>query len=231
MRENNHFSVAMLVIGPVTFHLYGLLIGLGILVGGWVAAKKEKSIYDALVWVVAGGIIGARFYHVMSEWQFYRLYPGEIVALWHGGLGIYRAIAGWLVGLWLYCLKHNQSFRKLLDAVALGLPLGQAIGRLGNYFNQELYGRPTALPWGIYIQAEDNYFHPLFLYEALWCLLGWIIIKRIKKPGKIMAIYLGWYGLGRFFLEFLRLDSWMVGGVNVAQAVSAILVAVGLISL
>ncbi|OIP03723.1 hypothetical protein AUK18_01345 [Candidatus Beckwithbacteria bacterium CG2_30_44_31] len=122
----------------------------------------------------------------------------------------------------------------MLDAGALGLPLGQAIARWGNYFNQELYGLPTNLPWGIYIRPENRllevmdfkYFHPLFLYESLWCLIIFIIIINIIKvipmgKGKIFAVYLGLYGLGRFFLEFLRLEAWTINGVNVAQMISA----------
>ncbi|MBU1499928.1 prolipoprotein diacylglyceryl transferase, partial [Patescibacteria group bacterium] len=125
-------------------------------------------------------------------------------------------------------------FWKLLDAGAVGLPLGQAIARWGNYFNQELYGRPTSLPWGIYIRPENRLlsvweherFHPLWLYESLWCLIIFIIIIKIIKvipmgKGKIFAAYLGLYGLGRFFLEFLRIEPWTIQGVNVAQAISA----------
>lgn len=228
----------MFTVGPVTFHLYGLMIGLGVLAGAWVASKKDKRIWDSLFWVVAGGIIGARLYHVIDLWSYYQEHLSQIPAVWHGGMGIYGGILGGVVGLWLYVKKRKGRilplFWKLLDAGAVGLPLGQAIARWGNYFNQELYGRPTSLPWGIYIRPENRLlsvweherFHPLWLYESLWCLIIFIIIIKIIKvipmgKGKIFAAYLGLYGLGRFFLEFLRIEPWTIQGVNVAQAISA----------
>jgi len=227
----------MFTVGPVTFHLYGLMIGLGVLVGAWVASKKDKKIWDCLVWVIGGGIIGARLYHVVDWWSYYSQHLSQIPAVWQGGMGIYGGILGGILGLWIYTRRReepNLRFLKMLDAGALGLPLGQAIARWGNYFNQELYGLPTNLPWGIYIRPENRllevmdfkYFHPLFLYESLWCLIIFIIIINIIKvipmgKGKIFAVYLGLYGLGRFFLEFLRLEAWTINGVNVAQMISA----------
>lgn len=227
----------MFTVGPVTFHLYGLMIGLGVLVGAWVASKKDKKIWDCLVWVIGGGIIGARLYHVVDWWSYYSQHLSQIPAVWQGGMGIYGGILGGILGLWIYTRRReepNLRLLKLLDAGALGLPLGQAIARWGNYFNQELYGKPTSLPWAIYIRPENRllkvmdfkYFHPLFLYESLWCLIIFIIIINIIKvipmgKGKIFAVYLGLYGLGRFFLEFLRLEAWTINGVNVAQMISA----------
>ena len=227
----------MFTVGPVTFHLYGLMIGLGVLVGAWVASKKDKKIWDCLVWVIGGGIIGARLYHVVDWWSYYSQHLSQIPAVWQGGMGIYGGILGGILGLWIYTRRReepNLRLLKLLDVGAVGLPLGQAIARWGNYFNQELYGLPTNLPWGIYIRPENRllevmdfkYFHPLFLYESLWCLIIFIIIINIIKvipmgKGKIFAVYLGLYGLGRFFLEFLRLEAWTINGVNVAQMISA----------
>jgi phosphatidylglycerol:prolipoprotein diacylglycerol transferase len=156
------------------------------------------------------------------------------VAVWHGGLGIFGGILGGGVGLWIYTRKKD-IFLKMLDLVAFGLPIGQAIGRWGNFFNQELYGKPTSLPWGIYIRPENRLlsvieyerFQPLFLYESLWCLgvfgaLHWLVKDKVVKLGKggVFIFYLGLYGLGRFFLEFLRIESWKIYGVNVAQAIS-----------
>lgn len=227
----------MFTVGPITFHLYGLMVGLGVLVGAWAASKKDKKIWDALVWVIGGGIVGARLYHVVDLWSYYSQHLAQIPAVWQGGMGIYGGILGGVLGLWLYVKKRKGAtlplFWKLLDAGVVGLPLGQAIGRLGNYFNQELYGLPTNLPWGIYIRPENRLlsvweferFHPLWLYESLWCLIIFITIIKIIKvipmgKGKVFAIYLGLYGLGRFFLEFLRIETWMINGVNVAQAIS-----------
>jgi len=231
----------MFTVGPLTFHLYGLMIGLGVLAGTWAAslaesrraAKKDKLVWDSLPWVIGGGIIGARLYHVIDLWSYYSQHLAQIPAVWHGGMGIYGGILGGVVGLWLYVRKRKGRILPLLDAGAVGLPLGQAIGRWGNYFNQELYGKSTDLPWGIYIKPENRLiqvmnfdkFHPLFLYESLWCLLIFIIIIKIIKvipigKGKIFAVYLGLYGLGRFFLEFLRIEPWTINGVNVAQIIS-----------
>lgn len=237
----------MFNVGPLTFHLYGLMIGLGILAGAYAASREDKRVWDALTWALVGGIIGARLYHVIDLWQFYRLNPGEILAVWHGGMGIYGGILGGIVGLWFWesirSLKiakklkskgyspfeiiRKNDFLKLLDASALGLPLGQAIGRWGNYFNQELYGLPSNLPWAIYIKPENRllavwefeYFHPLFLYESLWCLVIFMILLKLVRKHRLV-VYLGLYGLGRFFLEFLRLEPWTINGINVAQLIS-----------
>lgn len=231
----------MWTVGKLTFHLYGLLIGLGILIGASVSAimaKKVKlkadDVWDALLWVGGGGVIGARLYHVLDLWEYYWLNPTKILAVWNGGLGIFGGILGGMVGLWFYT-KNRQKFIKILDLAAFGLPVGQAIGRWGNYFNQELYGLPTKLFWGIYIRPENRLlevfeyerFHPLFLYESLWSLfifgmLIWLVNKKKVKlgEGKLFIYYLGLYGFGRFWLEWLRIESWKVYGLNVAQVIS-----------
>ena len=234
------FVVGMVVaVGPVAFHLYGLLIGLGILLGAYVGARVAKvkldKIWDGLVWVVGGGLIGARLYHVLDLWQHYWLNPGEIVMIWQGGMGIFGGIVGGGVGLWFYSRKRKEPFLPFLDVAGIGLPVGQAIGRWGNYFNQELYGKPTSLPWGIFIKPENRLvevigferFHPLFLYESLWVLLGLgLMMYLIKKKrlklgrGKVLVWYLGWYGTGRFFLEWLKIEVFIAYGVNVAQVIS-----------
>lgn len=223
----------MFTVGPITFHLYGLMIGLGVLLGAWVVSKKEPKIWDSLIWIIGGGVIGARIYHIIDYWYFYQDNLLEIPAIWHGGLGIFGGIAGGTVAGWLYT-RTKKKFLRLLDLASLGLPLGQAIGRFGNYFNQELYGLPTNLIWGIYIKPENRLwnvaeferFHPLFLYESIWCLMIFLILRKLKLKignGKILAVYLGLYSLGRFFLEYLRIESWHIGMINVAQAISVIL--------
>lgn len=221
----------MLTVGPITFHLYGLMIGLGVLAGAWVAAKKDKHAWDAVLWAVGLGVIGARIYHVIDLWSYYSQHLSQIPAVWLGGVGIYGGILGGILGLWIYVKKRKGAtlplFWKLLDAGAVGLPLGQAIARWGNFFNQELYGRPTSLPWAIYIRPENRLlsvweyerFHPLFLYESLWCLIIFFVLLKIVKKNQFI-IYLGLYGFGRFWLEYLRIESWVVAGVNVAQIIS-----------
>ena len=235
----------MFSIGWLTFHFYGLMIGLGVLVAAWVAQKliHKFSVWDSLILVIGLGVVGARLYHVLDYWSYYRENLGEIPALWHGGMGIFGGILGGVVGAWLVT-RNKQKFLELLDAAAVGLPLGQAIGRLGNWFNQELYGLPTDLPWGIFIKPENRLlsvweqekFHPLFIYESLWCLIIFLLLKRMVKTiplgkGKIFALYLGLYGLGRFFLEFLRIESWFIGGINVAQAIALGLTALGIVAI
>ncbi len=257
----------MFAVGPLMFHVYGLLIGLGILLGAYVGAKvvkvKMDEVFDGLIYVVAGGLIGARLYHVIDFGHHYLKNPMEIVKLWHGGMGIYGGMVGGLLGLMVWpgirrvnSARHSpgkqvkkimskghspftainkKKLLKYLDVVGLGLPVGQAVGRWGNYFNQELYGEPTLLPWGILIKPENRLmpvvdyerFHPLFLYESLWALVGlgvlmWLVkLKKIKLgKGRVLITYLGWYGIGRFLLEFLRLEAWLLGGVNIAQVIS-----------
>jgi len=255
----------------LTFHSYGFFIGLGIVAGLLVVEKVKEKFPDTrypipvnylLFWLVIFGLIGARLYHVIDYWQYYSKNPIEIFYLWQGGMGIYGAIAGGFVSLWGFaivaCYKSStkKNFRKLFncsipkllnyaDLAAFGLPVAQAIGRLGNYFNQELYGLPTNLPWGIYISLENrlpgyegfSYFQPLFAFEAVWNIIIFLIlitiIKIIKKPkpGIFFFTYLGLYGFGRFWLEFLRINPWEILGINTAQGISLGLVMIGLIGL
>lgn len=235
------FVVGMVVaVGPLAFHLYGLLIGLGILLGAFAGGRivkvKMSEVWDGLLWVVGGGLVGARLYHVLDYFSYYWLHPGEIVMLWKGGMGIFGGMVGGVVGLYWWLKRENKlkQLRKYLDVVGFGLPVGQFIGRWGNYFNQELYGKPTSLLWGIYIRPENRLievmdyekFHPLFLYEGLWNLVGfvglwWLVKNKRIKLGKggVLITYLGWYGLGRFWLEFLRIETWQIYGMNVAQVI------------
>lgn len=194
---------------------YGLAVTLGILVGTWISglAARKKNIWDVLPWVVIPGIMGARLYHVIDWWWYYRDHLSLVVAVWTGGLGIYGGIGGGILGLWWWCRRQRQKLTDWLDVAAVGLPLGQAIGRWGNYFNQELYGLKTDLPWGIYIEAAGARFHPLFAYESLWNLLVFSIIWRQRHQPGVFALYLGLYSLGRFGLEWLRLESWPVNKI------------------
>ena len=208
---------------------YGLMVTAGILMGTAVADKLRRkqglnqSSWEVLPWIIIPGVIGARLYHVVDLWWYYQDNLRLIPAVWTGGLGIFGGIGGGIVGLWWWIHKTYKSnktyiFLKWLDVVAVGAPLGQTIGRWGNYFNQELYGKATSLPWGIYIKAEDNYFHPLFAYESLWNLLvfgvlWWVSGRKRWVGGSVFALYLGLYGLGRFGLEWLRIESWPVNKI------------------
>lgn len=244
----------MLKIGGLVFHLYGLLIALGVLAGFWSAGKMRKKlsenrawlrsveVWDGLWWVLIPAVVGARIYHVIDLWDYYRKNLTLIPAVWTGGLGIFGAIIGGLVGLWFFTRLRQFSFLTMLDLVGFGLPVGQAIGRWGNFFNQELYGRPTDLPWGIAIDLENRlvgfkeftYFHPLFLYESLWSLLVFgilVLIWRVKGnkliSGTYFSIYLVLSGVGRFWLEGLRIQAWEIAGIRVAQIMSISFIIIG----
>ncbi len=219
---------------------YGTTLAIAVLVGAYVASiEGGKKVWEALPWVLVFGLIGARAYHVLHFLEFYQANPVSILAVWNGGLGIFGGLFGGLVGLVVWGggikgLKGVKEIGELLDIAAPGIAIGQAIGRFANFFSQELYGFPTNLPWGIYIKPENRFpglenfshFHPLFLYEALWCLLGFVILVGDHKgrnylTGERFLFYISFYALGRFFLEGMRIESWGVGGVRVAQLLSA----------
>jgi phosphatidylglycerol:prolipoprotein diacylglycerol transferase len=238
-------------------HWYGVLIVSGVLLGALYAARSTQRdgndpdhIWNGLVFAVILGILGARLYHVISEpsggmvgWSYYREHPEEILMIWHGGLGIYGAIVGGALGIALYAWRSKLNPLVWLDYGAPGLALGQAIGRWGNFFNQELYGPPTTVPWGLLIDAQNRIlpyndleayplgtlFHPTFLYESLWCLLVFAGLATFARrwrnrliPGDVLLGYLVVYPLGRFFIEYLRPDAWMVGPLAAAQVVALI---------
>jgi phosphatidylglycerol---prolipoprotein diacylglyceryl transferase len=257
----NSFTIPLPIIGPLTIHLYGVIIMIGALAAAWLATVEAKRrglnselVWDALLWVLLGGIIGARLWHVFTPppsmqamgitTQFYLTHPLDMLAIWNGGLGIPGAVIGGGIALYIYCRRKGLNFLVWTDIAAPALALGQAIGRWGNYVNQELYGRPTTLPWGIQISHATGYppgtrFHPLFLYESIYNLLNMAFLlwlgRRYKDkllPGDIFLTYLIIYPMGRFFLEFLRLDAAQVAGININQTIMlivAILAAVTII--
>jgi phosphatidylglycerol---prolipoprotein diacylglyceryl transferase len=235
-----------------SFHIYfyGILIMLGVVAAAFLGQAEAKRrginpdyIWDALFWVVLAGIVGARLWHVFTPppsmvaqgitTQWYFTHPLDLINIRNGGLGIPGAIIGGALALWLYCRSKKISFLTLADTAIPGVALAQAIGRWGNFFNQEVYGKPTNLPWKIYIDPAHRvegytgfgYYHPLFLYECLWNLLNMAVLLWLGrrfgkwlKPGDLFFIYMIMYAIGRFSLEFLRLDSSQVGGINFNQA-------------
>jgi len=215
--------------GPMTLHWYGLLMLLAIIAGLMVTLKlasrfgiKKNDVWDLSFWLVLGAIIGARVYEVFLFFDYYRRYPSDIIMVWQGGLAIHGAWLGGLLVLLIFCRRRKLPILKILDLVSLGLILGQAIGRWGNYFNQELFGTPTNLPWGIPISVplrpiglkHIEYFHPTFLYESIlnFVVFGlmWIVMKFKKYDGLVFFSYLFLYSVIRFSLEYIRLDDTSV---------------------
>ena len=235
-------------IWPRPLTLYGLMIGLGIIAATMLARPRlaKRSIHpdtaiEMLMWLVPAGVVGARLYHVitdakpLSQWH----------EIWNGGLGIPGAIAGGAIGALLFIRNRKLPKSRTIDAIVPGVPLAQAVGRWGNWWNQELYGRPTDLPWGLEIDEahrvagfEDvETFHPTFLYESLWLLgivgtLLWIDRRGILKPGKLVWVYTGLYAIGRLWIEAIRIDpATEILGVRVNLWMMGLVLAVSLFML
>ena len=245
-------------IGPIIIRYYALIIMAGVLVAAWLSTveakrrgKDHEIIWDMLPWVVIGGIIGARIWHILTPpasmveqgitTMYYLTHPLDALAIWKGGLGIPGAVMGGALALLIYTRKTKDSFLEWADIIVPGLALAQAIGRWGNFINQEVYGAPSDLPWAItidYMYRLPGYediatYHPLFLYESLLNLLAaglLLIIGRTKKEqlikGDLFLLYLVIYPTIRFGLEFLRLDPSPVAGFNVNQTLMAVIAVV-----
>jgi prolipoprotein diacylglyceryl transferase len=215
-----------LELGPISIHAYGLMLLLGIAAAIWITGIRWTHrggdwdlVFRVAVWGVAAGIVGARLYHVITSWDEV---PDEwwgVFAVWKGGLGVWGGIGlGTIVGA-IVVHRSRESVPRFMDAVAPGLLVAQAVGRWGNWWNQELFGKPTDLPWGLEIDsvnrpaayAGDATFHPTFLYESLWCLLAAGVLLLVERfwrirPPALFALYVALYTFGRFFEELLRVD-------------------------
>lgn len=220
---------------------YGIIICIGfVLAALYVNARVKKfgatsdNLMDCLIICVPVGIICARIYYVIFEWDYYSQHPNEIIAVWNGGIAIYGAVIGVVIALYIYSRVKKLSFVSLCDLAAFGLLIGQCIGRWGNFVNAEAYGGPTDLPWGMSIDGAAAV-HPTFLYESVWNLVGFIALhfysKKRKFPGEMALLYVAWYGLGRAWIEGLRTDSLYIGTLRVSQVLAAIscIVAVALL--
>lgn len=261
-------------LGPFQMTWYGVLIVLGAIVGAYIATIEAKRrgedpehVWNMLILMLILGIVGARLYHVFSNpvgglgWSYYRQREHwiDIIAFWNGGfrgLGIYGAIVGGFLGILIYTGWKKLNLLRWLDIVVPGVLLAQAIGRMGNRINQELYGPPTTLPWGFKINPAYPFqtptevlgktqqeildyvavtrFHPTFFYEALWNLLGFALImvlgrrwQRRLRDGDIFFFYLIWYPLGRFWVEMFRPDAWVSGLANLTTAQVIGLISIG----
>lgn len=250
-------TISFFDLGPVRIHFYAIFILLGIAAAIWLGSVRFKQrggesgrILDIAIWAVPFGIIGGRIFHVLTHWNFYF---GEgkdltkVFAIWEGGLAIYGALIFGTVGALIGARVYGIRFLSFADAIAPGVILAQAFGRLGNYFNQELFGMPTDLPWGLAIDSpndaipkglpEGTLFHPTFLYEILWNLAGLALLlileKRLKlRWGQAFGLYLAIYSVGRYWIEGLRIDpSDIFLGIRTNQwsAIVGLAVGIGLI--
>jgi prolipoprotein diacylglyceryl transferase len=241
-------------IGPLTIHAYGVIIALGVVAGIWLFGRRLEARGagtrdDAAavgMWGVLGGVIGARLYHVATSWDSFSDDPLRIFAIWKGGLGIPGGLAlGIAVGLYA-AKRRGLDVPVAVTCITPGIPLAQAIGRWGNWFNQELFGGPTTLPWALEVSddtaAKAGYppgttFHPTFLYESLWnlalCgLLLWIDRRFKLRAGNLMGVYLIGYGIGRFWIEGMRIDPTSeVGGLRWNQWVALAMIVIGAVVL
>lgn len=259
-------SISQFHVGSLTIHIYALTMLLGIIAAVWITGERWKrlggtfdQIFDTTLVAVPCGIVGARLYHIITTPERFFGPNGdwvEMFRIWNGGLGIWGAILCGALGAWAWCRHKHYPMALLADSIAPALLVAQAIGRLGNWFNQELYGKPTTLPWGLKLNmngsaignSETCYdgatcptgtlFHPTFLYEMIWNLIGaaliiWIghrLANRLKA-GSLFALYVMWYTLGRTWIEMLRIDfSHEFLGLRVNVWVSIVVFILGVVA-
>jgi len=241
-----------LQIGPLAIRWYGLLIATAVLLGTSLAHREAirrredpDQLLNVIVLGVMAALVGARLYYVLFNWGYYGPRPSKILAVWEGGLAIHGGILGGALATAIYTLRKKLPMLIYMDIMAPFLVLGQAIGRWGNFFNQEAFGIPTDLPWKLYIEpfhrpshlATYEFFHPTFLYESLWDLAVFAILYFLlrrpleRTPGALVLCYLGMYSFGRFFVEAFRTDSLMLGPLRAAQVVSLALMVLSLLGL
>ncbi len=245
----------------IKIYFYALIIIAGALLGALLASREARRrgingdiIWDILPWVLIAGIIGARIWHVLTPDSTmlvdgknpYFMRPIEMLNIRNGGLGIPGGVMAGVLALWIYCRKKKMNFLLLLDILAPGLALGQAIGRWGNFFNQEVYGLPSNLPWAIKIDeahrlpefADVERYHPTFLYEFIWNILNMLVLLWISrkfagklKNGDVFLVYLIIYPVGRFLLEFIRIVYSPIAGINSNQVLMAIIAVAAAVTL
>ena len=225
-------------IGPLSVHMYGIIIALGLVLAVVYALRRrdqfgisEDDLMDGVLWVAPFAIVCARLYYCIFEWEQYSSDPISILYIWEGGLAIYGAVIGAAIGVIIHCKVIKKiSVLAVLDLVSLGFFIGQILGRWGNFFNREAHGGVTDsfLRMGLLnpLTLEGNYYHPTFLYESLWNLVGFIALhfysKKRKYDGQVALLYVAWYGLGRAMIEGLRTDSLWIGPFRVSQLLAAV---------
>ena len=224
-------------IGPMSIHLYGVIIALGLVLAVVYALRRreqfgisEDDLMDGVLWIAPFAILCARLYYCIFEWEHYASNPISILYIWEGGLAIYGAVIGAAIGVIIHCkIIKKISVLAVLDLVSLGFFIGQILGRWGNFFNREAHGGVTDsfLRMGLLnpVTMEGNYYHPTFLYESLWNLVGFVVLhffsKKRRYDGQVALCYVAWYGLGRAMIEGLRTDSLWIGNFRVSQLLAA----------
>ena len=256
-------------LGIIKIHWYGIILTFGMVMAAYIAAHEAKRrgenpniVWDGVLWVIGLGLVGARLYHVFSSpndgsgsgWAYYSQNPLQILFIWQGGLGIFGGLLGGLLGVFIVMARNRAPLMRWLDCIVPGVVLAQAIGRWGNYANQELYGGPTGSSWwGVTIDAAhrirtgkidftdlqtyplDTRFHPTFFYESVWNFVGFILLmwiarrfERVLRDGDLLALYFVWYGIGRAWVELLfRPDAWTLGSLPTAVWISLGSIALG----
>ncbi|MBY0123408.1 prolipoprotein diacylglyceryl transferase [Bacillus sp. S/N-304-OC-R1] len=233
-------------LGPIEIRWYGIIIGIGIALALILVMREaerrglQKDLFaDLMLWAIPIAIISARIYYVIFQWDYYSQNPGDIIKIWEGGIAIHGALIGAVITTYVFAKKRSVSFWKLADIAAPSIILGQAIGRWGNFMNQEAHGREVArsfleglhLPDFIINQMYINgtYYHPTFLYESLWNIAGFAILLLLRRVnlrrGELFLTYVIWYSIGRFFVEGMRTDSLMLTEhLRIAQTISIVLI-------
>jgi len=250
--ENNiqPLDPVFLQLGPIAIHWYGLIIGVGAILALFLAVKESErrglhkdTFVDLILYAVPIAILSARAYYVIFKWDYYSQHPEQIIKIWEGGLAIHGALIGSVITALVFAKKRGLSFWKIADIAAPSILLGQAIGRWGNFMNQEAHGGPVTrefleglfLPEFIINQMYINgqYYHPTFLYESIWNLVGVVLLLLLRRVnlrrGEMFLSYVIWYSIGRFFIEGMRTDSLMLTDtLRIAQVISIVLVLVAI---
>ena len=223
-------------VGPLNIHFYGLIIAVGLMLAVYYCSKRshqfgmtEDTLLDGVLCVTPVAILFARIYYCAFSWKTYASNPISVLYIWEGGIAIYGGVIGAILGVIVFCKVKKLRITAVLDLVSLGFLIGQSLGRWGNFFNREAFGAETGSFFRMGLMKASTgvvtYYHPTFLYESVWNLMGFLLLhflsKKRKYDGQIALGYLAWYGLGRAFIEGLRTDSLYIGSFRVSQLLAA----------